>query len=89
MAHIHRPLAVAVGLNTAVFAAEAAAGVRAQSLSLLLDAAHNFSDFDALVALAVGGWILVTTLLELRRSAGELLWPEQARCPHDDVVAAH
>ena len=44
MAHIHKPLVVAVGLNTAIFAAEAAGGVRAQSLSLLGDAAHNFSD---------------------------------------------
>ena len=41
MAHIHKPLVVAVGLNTAIFAAEAAGGVRAQSLSLLGDAAHN------------------------------------------------
>jgi len=52
MAHIHKPLVVAVGLNTAVSVAEAAGGIRAQSLSLLV---------DVFVALVVGGWILATS----------------------------
>jgi cation diffusion facilitator family transporter len=51
MAHIRRPLAAAVALNTAVFAAEATAGAHADSLSLLTDAVHNFSDELALLCL--------------------------------------
>lgn len=42
--------------------------------------------FDPLVALVMGLWILVTTMREVRRSAGQLLWPEEARCPHDEVA---
>lgn len=206
MAHIRKPLAAAVGLNTAVFVAEAVAGFRADSLSLLMDAAHNFSDelalicllaayvftvslsrglqraanllnslglimvsaflvwqsvdhlfhpspvagwlpvtvgvaaalgnwgvarilrswqhqsaairlaylhnvgdiyvslvpviagllvsftarsvFDPLAALGVATWIIVSTVLELRRSGEALLWPESATCPHRDARAA-
>ena len=51
MAHIRRPLAAAATLNAAIFAGEAWAGVRADSLSLLGDAVHNFSDQLALVCL--------------------------------------
>ena len=200
MAHIRKPLATAAGLNTLIFAAEAFAGVRANSLSLLMDAVHNFSDelaliclylayvvtarasrglqrfanllnglglvlisavvswqaiqrladprpiigwlpftvglfgvvgnwgvarllrpwaphsaairmayvhnlgdvfvslapvvagvlvmlthrpmFDALVALGIGVWLMVTTLREIRQLGNELLWPENAVCPH-------
>lgn len=51
MAHIRKPLALAVALNTAVFALELPAGIRANSLSLVMDAVHNFSDELALVCL--------------------------------------
>lgn len=47
----------------------------------LLVTAFNRPIFDPLLALAVGLWILVTTLRELRRSASQLLWPEEAICP--------
>jgi Co/Zn/Cd efflux system component len=51
MAHIRKPLALAVLLNTAVFATEAIAGRRASSLSLQMDSVHNFSDELALLCL--------------------------------------
>lgn len=211
MAHIRKPLAAAVPLNTGVFVVEAAAGAHAHSLSLLMDAVHNFSDelalicllaaylstlslsrglqrtgnllnslglitvstvivsqavdrvldpvpvtgwlpatvgmlaavgnwgvarvlrdwrqrnaairlaylhnlgdmyvslapvaagflvtltglsvFDAMAALAVGAWLIGSTVLELRRSGEELLWPANATCPHEEpgqeIVAAH
>ena len=207
MAHIRKPLAAAALLNTAVFAAEAVAGSRAHSLSLLMDAVHNFSDelallcllaayslavslsrglqrignllnslglialslvffgqavdrlfhpqpvigwlpatvglfaaagnwgvaralrgwqqqnasirlaylhnvgdmyvslapvvagtlvvltghsvFDPLAALVIGIWLAISTSLELSRSSGDLLWPTDARCPHDDRAEAH
>lgn len=202
MAHIRKPLALAVALNTAVFALELPAGIRAHSLSLVMDAVHNFSDefalicllcaystslrmsrglqrasnvlnslglvaigglviwqsierlahprpivgwlsaaagllaaagnwgiakvlrpweaknaairlayvhnlgdtfvsfapvaagllvsltrkdfFDPTLAIVVGIWILLSTIVELRRAANELTWPEQAVCPHDE-----
>ena len=51
MAHYRKPLAAAVALNTAIFAVEAIAGFQADSLSLLMDSAHNLSDEMALVFL--------------------------------------
>jgi cobalt-zinc-cadmium efflux system protein len=206
VAHIRKPLAAAVALNTAVFAGEAIAAVRAGSLSLLMDAVHNSSDelallcllaayvftvslsrglqraanllnslglvalstllvwqaferlahprpvdgwvavgmgalaavgnwgvarslrdwqhrsaairlayfhnvgdiyvslapilagllvsltgrpaFDPLVALGVAIWLIGSTVAELRRSKADLLWPENATCPHDELRAA-
>ena len=206
MAHIRKPLAAAVVLNSAVFVVEAAAGTHAHSLSLLVDAVHNFSDelallcllaaylftisisrglqrignllnsvglitvsavivwqavhrflhpvpvigwlpatvgvfaavgnwgvartlrdwqhrsaairlaylhnlgdvyvslapiaagllvsltglsvFDPMAALVVGIWLIASTTLEIRRSGEELLWPENATCPHEDSAAA-
>jgi cobalt-zinc-cadmium efflux system protein len=51
MAHYRKPLAAAVALNSVVFVAEAVAGLQAQSLSLIMDSLHNFSDELALVLL--------------------------------------
>jgi len=51
MAHYRKPVGAAATLNTAVFAVEAVAGVKAQSLSLLVDSVHNLSDEIALVFL--------------------------------------
>ena len=51
MSHYRRPLAVAVVLNTAIFAVEAIAGFQAHSLSLLMDSVHNLSDEMALIFL--------------------------------------
>ncbi|HEY3011570.1 MAG TPA: cation transporter [Gemmatimonadales bacterium] len=206
MSHIRKPLGFAVGLNTAVFVLEMVAGLRAHSLSLVMDAVHNLSDelalvclfcaylvtlpitrglqrsanvlnslglvvvgtlviwqaaermvhphvvvgwlpvvagllaaagnwgvaralapwqasnatirlaylhnlgdtyvslapvaagllvllfrrsyFDPAIAVLIGSWIVLTTLLELRRSTDELLWPSEATCPHGEHAAA-
>ena len=44
MAHRRRPLRVALALNSAVLAVEIAAGVRTNSLSLIIDSVHNLAD---------------------------------------------
>jgi divalent metal cation (Fe/Co/Zn/Cd) transporter len=49
MAHIRKPLGSAVSLNTAVFGLELWDGLRADSLALVMDAVHNFSDELALI----------------------------------------
>lgn len=51
MAHLRKPLAIAVALNTGITVIEAIAGLRANSLSLVMDAIHNLSDELALVFL--------------------------------------
>jgi Co/Zn/Cd efflux system component len=51
MAHYCKPLGAAAVLNTAIFAVEAVAGFQADSLSLLMDSAHNLSDEMALIFL--------------------------------------
>jgi len=51
MAHLRKPLAAALGLNTAVLVVETIGGVEANSLSLVTDAVHNFSDEMALAFL--------------------------------------
>lgn len=51
MAHFRRAVGAALVLNTGLSVAEAAAGVRAQSLSLLMDSIHNCSDELALLCL--------------------------------------
>ena len=48
MAHRRKPLAIAFALNTAVLVVEVAGGLRASSLSLILDGVHNLSDEIAL-----------------------------------------
>ena len=51
MAHFQRAVGAAVVLNTAIVVGEAVAGFRANSLSLLVDSVHNFSDELALLCL--------------------------------------
>src|SRR3989442_15729411 len=51
MAHHRKALAAAAALNTAIFVVEAIAGFQADSLSLIMDSIHNFSDELALVFL--------------------------------------
>src|SRR5215468_995426 len=53
MAHRRKPLAVALALNTAVLVVEVVGGVRASSLSLILDGVHNLSDEVALAFLVL------------------------------------
>ncbi len=48
MAHLRKPLAIALGTNTAVLVVETAGGIEANSLSLITDAVHNLSDEVAL-----------------------------------------
>jgi cobalt-zinc-cadmium efflux system protein len=49
VSHYRKPVALAVALNTAIFAVEAVAGLEAHSLSLLMDSVHNLSDELGLV----------------------------------------
>lgn len=51
MAHYRKSLGAAVALNSAIFVVEAVAGLRARSLSLIMDSFHNLSDEMALVFL--------------------------------------
>ena len=51
MAHLRKPLAMAVALNTGITVVETLAGLRANSLSLVMDGIHNLSDELALVLL--------------------------------------
>jgi cobalt-zinc-cadmium efflux system protein len=51
MAHLRKPLAVALGLNTAVLVVETMGTFEANSLSLATDAIHNLSDETGLAFL--------------------------------------
>jgi cation diffusion facilitator family transporter len=53
MAHRRAPLVRALALNTAVLVPELLGGVRANSLSLVMDGVHNVSDEIALAMLVV------------------------------------
>jgi cobalt-zinc-cadmium efflux system protein len=69
MAHFRKPLAAAAALNTAIFVVEAAAGYQANSLSLLMDSVHNFSDELALVCLYLAFVLPLGLSRNLLRSA--------------------
>ncbi len=47
------------------------------------------NEADALVALAVAGWLGLSTIREVRASADELIWPERVECLHSDALAHH
>src|SRR6266852_2074163 len=51
MAHLRKPLTIALGANTAVLVVESVGGIEANSLSLITDAVHNLSDEVALAFL--------------------------------------
>jgi cobalt-zinc-cadmium efflux system protein len=51
MAHHQKLIAGAVAINTAIVLVEAGAGFQANSLSLVMDSLHNFSDELALICL--------------------------------------
>ena len=51
MAHFRKPLALAAALNGVIVVGEAAFGIQANSLSLLMDSIHNLSDQLVLVFL--------------------------------------
>lgn len=44
--------------------------------------------FDPLIALLIAVWMISSTVREVARSSGVLLWPEEARCPHEEGAAA-
>ena len=72
MAHHRKPVAAAAALNTAVFAAEAVAGVKAQSLSLIVDSVHNLSDEIALLFLFLAFVLPLTLSKAMQRWANVL-----------------
>lgn len=51
MAHRRKPIAAALALNSVVLIAEIGGGLKANSLSLILDGVHNLSDEGALIFL--------------------------------------
>src|SRR2546426_4847802 len=69
MAHRRKPLAVALALNTAVLVVELGGGVRASSLSLVLDGVHNLSDEIALAFLVLAYTLRTGLSGRLLRSA--------------------
>jgi cobalt-zinc-cadmium efflux system protein len=42
------------------------------------------SFFDALVALTIGLWLIVSTVREVMSSREELVWPQKITCGHPD-----
>jgi Co/Zn/Cd efflux system component len=98
MAHYRKPLAAAAALNTAIFAVEAVAGFKADSLSLVMDSVHNLSDEMALVFLYLAFVLPQGISRHLLRSAnvfnsvglvlvsGLLLWQAVERILHPTPV---
>jgi divalent metal cation (Fe/Co/Zn/Cd) transporter len=54
----------------------------APALAGLLIMVSGYAIFDALVALAVGLWIAISTVRESLASGEELVWPEKIVCGH-------
>lgn len=54
----------------------------------LLVTASGRPVFDPLVATGVAAWLLISTVQEVLRSRQALLWPEDARCPHEGVPSS-
>lgn len=69
MSHVKKPLAVAAGLNTAIFVGEFVGGIKGHSSSLLMDAVHNSSDELALVCLYLAYLLPVKMSKNLQRVA--------------------
>jgi Co/Zn/Cd efflux system component len=99
MAHRRRPLAIALGLNTAVLAVEIAGGLGANSLSLIVDGIHNSSDEIAIAFLVLAytlrrglsGHLLrsanVFNSLGLLTISAVLLWEAAIRLSHPPPVS--
>ena len=99
MAHHRIPIALAAGLNSAIVVVEAAAGLRANSLSLVMDGVHNLSDELALVLILAAYVASTGVSRHLLRSAnllnsigllclsGLLLWQALLRLAEPEPVA--
>jgi cobalt-zinc-cadmium efflux system protein len=72
MAHYRRPVGAAVALNSMIFVVEAVAGLKAQSLSLMMDSVHNLSDEAALLFLFLAFVLPLTRSRVLQRWANLL-----------------
>lgn len=53
------------------------------ALAGIVVAATGRAIFDSVAALMVAGWLMLSTLRELRASSPELLWPEAIECRHE------
>jgi len=99
VAHHRKSVAAAAALNTAIFVVEAIAGLQADSLSLIMDSIHNFSDELALLFLFLAFVLPRGVSRTLLRSAnlfnsvglvlvsGLLLWQAIERLFHPVPVA--
>jgi len=99
VAHHRKSVAAAAALNTAIFVVEAIAGLQADSLSLIMDSIHNFSDELALLFLLLAFVLPRGVSRTLLRSAnlfnsvglvlvsGLLLWQAIERLFHPVPVA--
>ena len=72
MSHVRRSLAAASVLNTLVFVVEGIAGIRAGSISLVMDGIHNLSDELALLCLFLAYTLSVRVSRTLQRIANVL-----------------
>jgi cobalt-zinc-cadmium efflux system protein len=72
MCHVRKPLALAAGLNTLIFAGETLGGFAGQSNSLLMDGVHNFSDELALGCLYLAYLLPLVLSKNLQRLANVL-----------------
>ena len=98
MAHLRKPLALALGLNTAVLTVETIGSVEANSLSLAMDAIHNLSDELALAFLLLAYTLRTGLSSHFLRSAnafnsvgllvvsGLLVWQAIERLLHPQPV---
>ena len=98
MAHLRKPLALALGLNTAVLMVETIGSVEANSLSLAMDAIHNLSDELALAFLLLAYTLRTGLSSHFLRSAnafnsvgllvvsGLLVWQAIERLLHPQPV---
>jgi Co/Zn/Cd efflux system component len=72
MAHHKKLIVGAVAINTAIVVIEASAGFQANSLSLVMDSLHNFSDELALVCLYLAYIVSSGVSRNMQRSANLL-----------------
>lgn len=98
MAHLRKPLAIALGANTAVLVVESVGGIEANSLSLITDAVHNLSDEIALAFLLLAYTLRTGLSSHFLRSAnlfnslglftisGLLVWQAIERLIHPQLV---